>query len=356
MNSPFIIYALPRSRTFWLSKFLSYGDWICGHDELRHLRTLENAKTWLNAPCTGTAETAAAPWWRLAQMIKPDARVVTIRRDPAGVLGSLLRTGIAFDQGALKAMLAAMDRKLDQIEARIPGVLSVQFDDLTKEEICAKVFEHCLPYKHDPEWWVLMNSQNLQCDLRSYIHECQTFAPQLEKVGRAAKQMILRDMTKGAPPDKDGITIQTEKFDDWFRDAAPLFRDHMVATGQDIEDYNKKNLPAFRGIEQLGMLQIVTARSNGRMFGYLVTVLSPSLDDPDLLSALHLPFYASPDIPGLGMRMQRAALDLLRGRGAGELFGRAGIRGSGPRLGAVYKRLGGEEIGQLYRIPLKEFA
>ena len=67
MTTPFLIYALPRSRTYWLSKFLSYGDWVCGHDQIRYFRTIDDIKGWLNLPATGSAETGIAEWWRVVQ-------------------------------------------------------------------------------------------------------------------------------------------------------------------------------------------------------------------------------------------------------------------------------------------------
>jgi len=100
-------------------------------------------------------------------------------------------------------------------------------------------------------------------------------------------------------------------------------------------------------------LQTMTARSNGRMFGYLMTVIGPSLDARDRLAGFHTIFFASPLIRGLGMKLQRAALDALRARGVQEVQMRAGHRGSGPRLGTFYRRLGAEEFGQLYRLELE---
>ena len=29
----FIVFAMPRSRSYWLSRFLSYEGWHCGHEE-----------------------------------------------------------------------------------------------------------------------------------------------------------------------------------------------------------------------------------------------------------------------------------------------------------------------------------
>jgi hypothetical protein len=150
----------------------------------------------------------------------------------------------------------------------------------------------------------------------------------------------------------DGVTFQTEAFDEWYRDAAPLFKVHMDLTGQAIDDYTRKNIPALRAIDQLGLMQITTARSNGRMFGYLMAVISPSLDAENTLDAMHLPFFASKDMPGLGMKLQRASIERLRTRGVSEVFMRAGVRGSGPRLGTMYRRLGAEPFGELYRLGL----
>lgn len=36
----FVVFSMPRSRSAWLARFLSYGDWHCGHDEIRHFRSL----------------------------------------------------------------------------------------------------------------------------------------------------------------------------------------------------------------------------------------------------------------------------------------------------------------------------
>ena len=53
---PFLVLALPRSRTFWLSRFLAFGGWDCGHDQLRFMRGMEDVKAWLGTPCFGSVE------------------------------------------------------------------------------------------------------------------------------------------------------------------------------------------------------------------------------------------------------------------------------------------------------------
>ncbi len=350
---PFVIYALPRSRTFWLSRYLSYGGSSCGHDEIRHFRTIDDVKSWLAQPDTGTVETLAAPWWRLAQQFRPDLRTIVIRRPVPEVVESLAKCG--FDAALMRPMMARLDRKLDQIEARVPDVLSVAFAGLADEGVVAHLFEHCLPYRHDPEWFALMAPRNLQISFPPLVRYMQAYAPQMEKLAKVARARSIADMKPKARA-FDGVTIQEETFDEVYRDGAHLFASHCIAVGEPPDAWQGKNLPLMRQLESMGLLFFTTARSNGRLFGYLQTAISPSLESPDERSAIHLLFYTDGAIPGLGLKLQRASVASLKARGVDELFLRAGVRGAGPRLDVLYRRMGAEDFGQMYRLNLKDGA
>ena len=162
----FIVFALPRSRSKWLSVFLTYRDWRCEHEGLMFCDTLADVRAWLARPCTGTVETAAVPLWKLLEGCAPDVRVVTLRRPIPAVLASLRATGLRFDRGHMHRTLENAERRLDDIEAALPDALAVRFADLDDEATCARVFEHCLPYRHDPAWWRQLASQNIQVDMR----------------------------------------------------------------------------------------------------------------------------------------------------------------------------------------------
>lgn len=350
---PFIIYGLPRSRTFWLSRLLTYGDWTCGHDEIQHARSLQDAKAWLNLPLTGTVETAGAFWWRLVQNMRPDIKTVVVRRPVAASVDSLMRTGVAFDEPRLLRAMQQLDAKLDQVERRVPGVLSIAYDDLASEEVCARIFEHCLPYKHDPAWFASMSALNLQINLGAQVRYYQAHEAQLANVARQAKQRILAAFS-ARPVDSASFTFQQEPFDVFFRDAKHLFAEHLVAVGEAPGAYDEKNIPLMRALYDAGALQVTTARSNGRMFGYLMAIVCPSLESESRTEALHTTFYASKDAPGLGLKLQRASIEALRARGADAVTFRAGVRGSGPKMGALYRRLGAVDDGQLFTLGLKE--
>lgn len=307
---------------------------------------MDDVRAWFSQGAVGTVETAAAPFWRL---LPSGVRTVVVRRPVADVVASMARLGFA--EAPSLALMRRLDQKLDQIERRVPDVMSVQFADLESEEGCSRVFEHCLPYQHDHGWWQTMAPLNLQINMVHLLRYFQAYRAPLEKLARIAKHRAIAGMARRVVA-TDGMTIQQEPFDVWYRDAEPLFREHMSQTGQDITDYRLKNIPLLRTLEQLGCMQITTARSNGRMFGYLMAVLSPSLDKQDVMSSMHLPFFVSKDSPGLGMKLQRASIERLRDRSVGEVLMKAGIHGAGPRLGAMYRRLGAEECGQLYRLEL----
>ena len=346
--TPFVIFSMPRARSFWLSRFLTHGPWLCGHDQIAHCRSLDDVTSWLAQPFTGTCETSAAPFWRL---LPPGVRVVTVRRPVADVAASYARAGLVFDNAQMTRLLERLECKLDQIEARLPNVLAIRFSDLQEEETCAAVFEHCLGVPHDHAWWQAAAACNIQINMTHMLRHFRAHLPQLEKLAKIAKRRCIASMTR-EPHEIDGVTFQHEPFRQFWRDVTPLITEHAVEAGEAPDYPETFNVPLLEKLDDLGMLQTMTARLNGRMFGYLMSIVEPTIEAPDLIQGQHTIFYASPDMPGIGMRLQRAALDGLRERGAKQVFMRAGYRASGPRLGTFYRRLGAQEIGQLYRLEL----
>jgi len=317
---------------------------------------MDDVRAWFSQPFTGTVETAASPFWRLVRDVCPEARTVVVRRPVAEVVDSLARMGMTFDRSIVEKTIAAFDRKLDQIEARVPGVLSVTFDDLAREETCSAVLEHCLDVPHNPEWWRMMAPINLQTSMAATIRYFQAYEPQLTKLAKVVKHFTVANMSRRVKADLDGVTIQEEAFETFYRDGQSLFADHLIEVGEAPDNFINKNIPLMASLADMGAIRVFTARSNGRMFGYLMTLIAPSLEYRDRTTAIHTAVYASKLVPGLGMRMQRHAEAELRASGIDELFFRAGIRGDGPRMSRMYQRLGAEDFGHLFRLDLKEAA
>jgi hypothetical protein len=295
-------------------------------------------------------ETGAAPFWRLLLHYRPDVRIVTIRRPVEDVVHSLVATGVTFD-ATLEPLIHRLNHKLDQIEQRIPGVRSFTYDELRTEDACAVLFEHCLPYRHDHARWQTFDRTNMQINLAHMMRYFIAHRPQLEKIAKQAKHRMLSLMCR--PPEIEGVTFQQETMAS-YDEAIPLFREHAVITDRSPDAYQSVNVPLMQKLDEMGALQIISARSNGRLFGYLMSVIGPSLEAEDQLTACHTAFFASPAIRNLGMKLQYVAAETLRERGVSDVQMRAGVVGAGPKLGTFYRRMGAEEYGQLYRLSLED--
>jgi hypothetical protein len=92
------------------------------------------------------------------------------------------------------------------------------------------------------------------------------------------------------------------------------------------------------------------------MFGYLMTLLAPSLVTEGMMTAVNTAFFADPACPGLGLKLQREALSHFRKMGIGEVLWETNTVGGADRIGAIYRRLGAEEKGSVFRLKLVEAA
>lgn len=345
--TPYVIFALPRSRTKWLSCFLTHSAWRCGHDELLHCRSLADVKSWLSQDDTGTVETAAAPFWSL---LPPNVRVVTVRRPVEGVMGSLAKV-LRFEPPVMRALIGRLDRKLDQLEARLPNVRRFEFDDLAQEETCAALFQHCLSLPHDHDWWQAHDSLNIQVNIQHELRYYTAHKPQLEKLARVAYHEIVRGMRRRPVQPPDGVTFQQETLHQAFTDPSAqwLMTQECAQLGEDPQAWRGMNLPLFERLEAKGNLHIFTARSNGRMFGYIVSAVGEAYHGRDQLEAEQVSFFAAPGWTGLGRKLQHAAIEDLRAQGVDRVMM---FQPDSARVGLLYRRLGAQQTGQRYVLEL----
>lgn len=352
--TPYLILALPRSRTFWLSRYLSYADRHCGHDESRYMRSIDDIKAFYKQANTGTVETNICQFWRLAVDLVPNLKVITIRRPVDEVLQSLEAQGFNLNSD-LPRRIRYLDSKLNQVEKRVPGVLSLPYKSLLEETSCARLFEHCLDLPCDPNWFAIMNKMNLQIDMLSLMRYCTAYAPQLDKMAKIVKGYSISTMRSGLQHEIDGITIKEEPVENLIRDGDEAFREHSLAIGESPDYHLKFNRPLYRTLEENGCMQVLIARSNGRIFGYLVAIIMPAAtDDVNKRQGIHTLFYADQSFKGLGMKLQRQSVELLKQKNVHEVIFRAGVRGDGDRTGILYKRMGAEDYGQMYRLNIKD--
>lgn len=191
--SPFIIYALPRSRTAWLAEFLTYGPWTCFHERAVTMRSLKDVRAFFSQPHMGTVETGVSPGWPLINALVPNIRTVAIHRPVDDVVKSIKEIDVSsfatYDYEKLRRNLTHMSRCLKRI-SDLPGVLSVEFSGLESEATCKAIFTHCLPYHFDRPWWDFMKDQNVQIDVPEHVRYCLAHKTEIEKFKRECKSHL----------------------------------------------------------------------------------------------------------------------------------------------------------------------
>lgn len=199
--APFIIYTAGRSRTAWLSEFLTYGKYICHNEIAVQFRSMAQVERFLSNPWVGTAETGAAPGWRLIKAVCPTIRTVVVRRREADILESFLKlyadNGLRCDEERLVKIVRYEQRCLEQIVAE-PGTLTVDFEALESMTTCRQVFEHCLPYEFDGAWWARMAARDVQAPVKKIVEYYQSHADAVEGFKRESRAFLRKLVRAGA--------------------------------------------------------------------------------------------------------------------------------------------------------------
>lgn len=119
------------------------------------------------------------------------------------------------------------------------------------------------------------------------------------------------------------ITFHTEDWATYFRDCQTLWVEHYeeVAVAKDRMAM-KPNVPVYEALERAGELDILVARSEGRMVGYILSVIRPHLHYADVLCGFEDAYFLSrPHRKGLaGVRLFQAWEKRMRARGCQKWF------------------------------------
>jgi hypothetical protein len=181
ISAPFVVFSLPRSRSAWLTHFLSYPPKRVGHDVIVYCDRVSDFVKLFADGMDGTCETATVLGHRLIRHLMPTVKFAVVRRPLAEVVASLSRLGLAAPLGELEAR----DAMLDQVAA-MPGTLSLQCDELDSPDWCRRLFEFC--HGSEPEfeieWWAQCSRFNIQVEMGKQVallRERQSFMLSLRR-------------------------------------------------------------------------------------------------------------------------------------------------------------------------------
>lgn len=142
MTHPFFIVALPRSRTTWLSAFLTGPNILCYHEATRVCASMDDLALLLAT--TPRHYAGNCDGFNLAifdDLVRrfPGAKFVTILRPVPDVRRSLDRVGLPVGE----KHLAAMDAALHECAGR--SHMALAFDELDDEEAVRALWDELFP-------------------------------------------------------------------------------------------------------------------------------------------------------------------------------------------------------------------
>lgn len=118
------------------------------------------------------------------------------------------------------------------------------------------------------------------------------------------------------------ITFHSEDWETYFRDCQELWREHYEEIAVDKRMEMKPNVPVYEALEAAGELDILTARCEGRMVGYVLSLVRPHLHYANTLCGFEDAYFLSkPYRRGMaGVRMIKAWDARMRARGCWKWF------------------------------------
>jgi len=170
----FIVLTLPRSRSSWMTQFLSFEGRTVGHDIAAECDDILEYTGQL-AELDGVVETGAAIGWKVLRSRFPLARFVIVFRPLAEIEQSLGQLGIT----GLRAELETREQLLMAAATAMPRALVLSFAQLDTELGAKRLFEHCLGVPFDVQWWIRWRSVNVQIDVQEELAAIAARQPQL---------------------------------------------------------------------------------------------------------------------------------------------------------------------------------
>jgi hypothetical protein len=91
------------------------------------------------------------------------------------------------------------------------------------------------------------------------------------------------------------ITYQLESWDEYRRNIKELWQEHYEELAQNKRKVMRPHDEYYKVCEQLGMLQLLTARSDGKIIGYCITMVKPHPHYADTLCGFEDAYFLSKD-------------------------------------------------------------
>ncbi len=177
-SGKFFVTGLPRSRTAWMSAFLTTGETLCYHEPSCHIAKIEDISTFFDSTFykhIGVSESSLGFFieWIL-ENIKP--RTLIIERDIAEVKESMRQIGLPMDRFYFCELL---QETLSQFRDH-PLVKVVHFNSLVHKRVMQDVYWHLMPgCAFDEERWAQFNGMSIEGIPHAMLEKARKYADNL---------------------------------------------------------------------------------------------------------------------------------------------------------------------------------
>lgn len=136
------------------------------------------------------------------------------------------------------------------------------------------------------------------------------------------------------------ITYTLEPWATYYRDCQELWPEHYdeIAVQKDRMPM-RPDVAAYEAMDRAGMLQIVVARDDGRMVGYVVSIIRPHLHYADVLSGYEDAYFLTKSHRKgmIGIKLIREAIRHMQARGVRKCWFSTKLAHD---MGRIFERLG----------------
>lgn len=342
MSTPFFVLALPRCRTAWLAQYLASWPVRVAHDlAVKHSNVVDYLRD-LTHGYDGTIETAAVLGWEALRHNFPKSPVAVIRRPVGEVHASLAKFGLDADMGELErrdAMLAEVSTER--------GVLSLWFRDLVDKDARASVFEHLLRRRPDDGWDDYFAGRDIQIDMPARIAGLSA-----RRDEHAAFKADVGRYIGGVSRQPNDCAFAMESWDELWPDAEALAADHFAEVDKNIEPLRPLNVNAglMRRMWQTGVLNIATARRNGRLVGYCTWNVAPDPESAGIIIGKQGAWFVERGLGGTGLQLYLFSLRCLAQMGVHCVYPHHRTQGRGAGLSKFFLSIGAKKIQDEYSL------
>jgi hypothetical protein len=164
--NPYFIIALPRSRTAWLSAFLTTEDSDCLHDPLGQCESLDDLERLFvesGAPIIGCADTSSPIFFNAINERWPDSKYLFVFREPKDIAASLDR--LEMPSAEVPMMQVRMNSAYLSVRSR-DNVRALPFEHLSQPAALEALWEFLIGTPFDLARAERFNAMNIQIDPR----------------------------------------------------------------------------------------------------------------------------------------------------------------------------------------------